>query len=538
MQFLDIWNGVVVEKFVYEAKCNFLFVAHSAEVEQIQLIEQQTKKLDEEFRSLVGLARAAILLQDHQPSDFMEKVSRLGPDHQAEHRSFIKEDLINLPQTATVDKIWISLNTYWNYLNYGLLEHVIKEFNIKDLEQKLKSYVEKLKTFKRDTKLCDFVQYCRRRHDHVPSIDKLKKLEVKMDHPDWSRCTLWEVEEFKRTLISKFFFPNEFLLIFKEATDGCICITWLILPTVATALHRGFISTSSEFFKENGIVAVTLDGQQCYPMKDEPVTPAGNAEKQIEAEPHSSLPSLEEVLGDIPPEKLDQPCQDKHLCEIAGEITNWPILAPFLEIKAPEVEAIRGKWPFNIPAQNLELLRRWQDKRGRKATYGELCKSFLKAKETRLAERVSDFCIEGGSCEGENDDPDEVFYDALEYQPSPAPGPISVSNDPLELYADYLRMTYDIQTQGFVVLQWPPPLTLRVFNLAMIRSQELGFSYTGRGSTRFACSSQLRITCVRSEPPKVERSVKLCIGAGFVAKYVSAPLALRGTIIDTGGCLT
>ncbi len=178
-------------------------------------------------------------------------------------------------------------------------------------------------------------------------------------------------------------------------------------------------------------------------------------------------PSLEEVLGDIPPEKLDQPCQDKHLCLVAREITNWPFLAPFLGIKAPEVEAIRGKWPFNIPAQNLELLRRWQDKRGRKATYGELCKSFLKAKETRLAERVSDFCIHGGSCEGENDDPEEVFYDALEYQPSPTPGPIS-----MELFADYLRMTYGIQIPGFITFQWRPPPTRKVFNLTMIHSQE------------------------------------------------------------------
>ncbi len=43
----------------------------------------------------------------------------------------------------------------------------------------------------------------------------------------------------------------------------------------------------------------------------------------------------DEDLRDISPEKLDQPCQDKHLCQVAREITNWPLLTPFLGIMAP-----------------------------------------------------------------------------------------------------------------------------------------------------------------------------------------------------------
>ncbi len=220
------------------------------------------------------MACKAIKEQDIDAWDFKERLSRLGPDDLAEHRRFI-DDLIDQSQTVHVNQIWMKLNTYWNYFNYGLLEHVVEEFEIKDLEEKMKSYVDKLDSFKRETKLCDFVQHCQRRHDHVPSIEKFKKLEVKVDHLKWSSCTLWDVEAFKRLLITKFFNSKEFLLIFKEATDGCICITWLVLPTVATALYDRFIITDTAFFKDNGIVAVTLDGQQYYPAKDEPVTPAG-----------------------------------------------------------------------------------------------------------------------------------------------------------------------------------------------------------------------------------------------------------------------
>ncbi len=40
----------------------------------------------------------------------------------------------------------------------------------------------------------------------------------------------------------------------------------------------------------------------------------------------------------------------------------------------------------------------------------------------------------------------------------------------LENFGRYLRMTYDIQRPGFMALQWPPPPTHKVFNLAMIES--------------------------------------------------------------------
>ena len=116
----------------------------------------------------------------------------------------------------------------------------------------------------------------------------------------------------------------------------------------------------------------------------------------------------EEVWRDIPPEKLKQHCWDEHLCLIAHEITDWPSLTPFLGMTRPEMEAIRGKWPFNIEAQKPEFLRKWQEKCGCKATYQRLYKAFLKAGDTALAEKVYDILCEqessSESTSNENED--------------------------------------------------------------------------------------------------------------------------------------
>ncbi len=221
-------------------------------------------------------------------------------------------------------------------------------------------------------------------------------------------------------------------------------------------------------------------------------------------------PSLEEILGDTPPEKLDQPCRDRHLCRVARGITNWPFLAPFLGIKAPEVEAIRGKWPYNVPAQNMELLRRWKNKRQRrnKDTYRNLCKAFMDAQEATLANRVCDVLCGLESCSESSSDesgeetatvnpplktPDRKPKASLlwrifsrkktrsmhptesPYLSSDVPAlPVSpVPVDPLDPLACNLRMTYGSVTPNFVTLQWPPPPTLKVFNLAMIHTREV-----------------------------------------------------------------
>ncbi len=211
----------------------------------------------------------------------------------------------------------------------------------------------------------------------------------------------------------------------------------------------------------------------------------------------AKCPTLEEVLGDIPPEKIDQPCQDKHLCLIAPHIVDWSELSPGMGIARAEEEEIKRDWP-SYRRQKVEMLRVWAQKRQRKQkdTYRNLCKAFLAAQQTRLADKVCEILeCQGSSSESSSDESDEstpsrkrlkLSLKSPPFDPkhklkeasssevhrtdsSTAP---AIKVNLLEVYSKYLRTTYDIQTPGFVVLQWPPPPTLKVFNLAMIHSPE------------------------------------------------------------------
>ena len=165
-------------------------------------------------------------------------------------------------------------------------------------------------------------------------------------------------------------------------------------------------------------------------------------------------PSLKDLLKDIPPQKLDQPCRDDHLSEIALSITRWKSIAPFLGLTKAEEENIEKDCGEN-ETQKIGMLRKWREKFGKKATYRKLAKVFFKLERVDLVEEVCDLLqTERNSSSSEELD-----------------GPPAAKGSILDSYAKYLRGRYRTELPAFLTLQWPPPPTHKVFNLAMIGHQ-------------------------------------------------------------------
>ena len=223
-------------------------------------VENQVQYFEERFGNLIDKACREVKGQV-EPHVFLSRVTYLPVSARSQHQSFIKKNLTNIPPPVTFESIWSILNLYWDFLNYGLLEHVIHKCGSEDLKQQMQDYILELSTFKQTTRLCDFIESwpCR---DDGPPEDRLKKVVVKMKH-EWSQYTLQDMESFKRALVHKFFLP-EFDILLQKAERGCVCVTWLTSPSIATLLQQNLANIETEFFKKHGIDAVTIDGQDVY----------------------------------------------------------------------------------------------------------------------------------------------------------------------------------------------------------------------------------------------------------------------------------
>ena len=221
------------------------------------MVEYQVQYFENRFGDLVDKACREVKKIDLHI--LFSRVTYLPVSVRRQHQSFIEEKLTNIPPPETFAKIWSILNLYWDFLNYGLLEHVINQCGSEDLKQQMQNYILELSVFKQTTRLCDFIESwpCR---DDGPPEDRLKKVVVKMNH-EWSQCTLQDVESFKKALVHKFFLP-EFDMLLQKAERGCVCVTWLTSSSIATLLQQNLANIETEFFKKHDISTMTIEPQE------------------------------------------------------------------------------------------------------------------------------------------------------------------------------------------------------------------------------------------------------------------------------------
>jgi len=224
-------------------------------------VEKQVDYFESRFANLVQKACCDVNKSNLEPFDFFSRVTTLTVSDRTLHRSFIEEKLTDIPPPVTFEKIWSRLTIYWDFMNYGLLQHIIKKLGSEDLKHQMKDYVDELCTFKRRTRLCDFIDSwpCK---DERPPEEGLRKVVFKMNL-EWTQCTLHDVESFKMALVHKLFLP-EYDIILQKAERGCVCVMWITSPSIATLLQQKLANMNEEL-KRHKIVTVTIDGQPCYP---------------------------------------------------------------------------------------------------------------------------------------------------------------------------------------------------------------------------------------------------------------------------------
>ena len=270
-------------------------------------------------------------------------------------------------------------------------------------------------------------------------------------------------------------------------------------------------------------------------------------------------PSLEELLRGVAPEKLDQPCRDDHLSEIALSLTDWQSMVPFLGLSEVDEEEIMSRYPHQLVAQKIAMLRKWKQKLGEVATYRELTKVFYRLGKLGLIEqaccrlnsssettvspfpnrgmnatvsprttniRYANFCHRlWGEILRTGNSPGDQFQSTLSELAT------HKSQDTLlSLYADYLRGRYQTQIPTFLTLQWPPPPTRRVFNLAMIQGHNIRYGPIDEDMVKLMLQGRVNDVLYQKTPVKLEDIFKTDIAGRKVILIEGAPGSGKSTL--------
>ena len=137
----------------------------------------------------------------------------------------LKEEEREIRNASTVEKIFLVLKGHWSFINYGILEHIIKSCGTKEDKTNLQEYIQQLKEF------------CKRRIFEVPphaygSESKKQnwtKLTFKLDK---KVPTLEDIRETQR-LIAQILDLKPSTLYLCCVNEGCVQLLYLIPSFVA-----------------------------------------------------------------------------------------------------------------------------------------------------------------------------------------------------------------------------------------------------------------------------------------------------------------
>ena len=201
---------------MYYIQCIFVCYVHclftaGSQATEINL-KSQIQSLQKDFVELRDDVYKSVKTQ---PVDiFKVKLLSLDANTQQHHETALIEIIRN---KETVTDIWITLGSYMNFLNYDILQHVVKTFPDTALQERMQQYIRRITTFLRTTRVCDFVECWPLKGVSPPS----KELRDYMSrfHKDWDTCTLQELDQLPGRLARKLLLP-EFLLFLENAVRG------------------------------------------------------------------------------------------------------------------------------------------------------------------------------------------------------------------------------------------------------------------------------------------------------------------------------
>lgn len=220
-------------------------------------MEKKVTELERKFHNLVDRVRESV--KDVPLDQFRNTITLLPASMRDEHCKFLKENIPQICKATNINEIFCWLNLYWDYLNFSLLEYIVRVYGNAAMKE-MKEYAEEVKVFRNETPLNIFWNVQPRRHVDIPP--DLKEVISKHDE-DWSNFTLEQVENFRQEFAAEYSL-YKFAIVLAKIEMGSVIITWLVPSSIVTNLRDEIQGGHDALLRQRNILKLTVDGVSVY----------------------------------------------------------------------------------------------------------------------------------------------------------------------------------------------------------------------------------------------------------------------------------
>ena len=184
---------------------------------------------------------------------------------QQEYERSISEKLPDLRREEEASDLFLyHLNPLVNFIDYHLVEYIIKKFGSNTLKMEICSYADDLLVFMKKTTIKEFMEHCNWFGKEVKSR-KLSKLITKIDG-NQATYTLYDLDHLRRRFCAGVKMTEVvFVLIGLDSANSFLAL-WAVPTVLVPQLIEAAKSLDFGFYLRLGILKVTADDRQIFPF--------------------------------------------------------------------------------------------------------------------------------------------------------------------------------------------------------------------------------------------------------------------------------
>ena len=224
-------------------------------------VKRKTKLMEESFADLLVAASDELEFLETRVDRVRLYLTSLKVSTQADEPLFDQYTL-SLLNESSMNQIFTILSRTGavNFLNFRLLQLVVKKFGNQNLKDQVEKYGEEVSKFMKETKFIDFYRIWSGQAAHG-SVPNYQLLVVKLDRK-WPEVTLSIIADMENYLAGEFQL-NAFIFRFSQANPGCVSLVWLI-PACAARLIKEAMKTKQPNFKKMNIQELIVNGEVLF----------------------------------------------------------------------------------------------------------------------------------------------------------------------------------------------------------------------------------------------------------------------------------
>ena len=219
-------------------------------------VESEVDKLEMEFQSIQQVMMDVLRNKGITQQKLRDAIGSFPPH--------VQQNAIEiLPENIGITKSFSCLNLkfVWSFLDYHLLEKIVKTFGSEPEKQSMRDYLKSLKTFRKRTTISKLMDAWDGSHSQLQKYKECKELRQKLNW-DPEQSTLDQLETIRRRTINVVPLSGVALVIY-YAKRGCVSLVWLVSNEFVPHFKSAFARCIADgvYFKENNIISLELDGE-------------------------------------------------------------------------------------------------------------------------------------------------------------------------------------------------------------------------------------------------------------------------------------